>query len=86
MIRFLEMQSYKDRMKELQMFSFGTRRLSVLGGNKIIFFKYLKKIPHRRQDLFSIIPEGRTLNNGFILQECKFQMNIRKDFLTIRTV
>lgn len=25
------MQSYKDRMKELQMFNFGTRRLSMLG-------------------------------------------------------
>ena len=39
-----------------------------------------------RQDLFSIIPECRTHNNGLKLKEARFWLNIRKNFLTVRAV
>ena len=37
-----------------------------------------------RQDLFSVIPECRTPNNGLKLKEARFQLNIRKNILTVR--
>ena len=38
------------------------------------------------QDLFLIIPECRTRDNGLKLQEARFQLDIRKNILTVRAV
>ena len=53
-----------------------------LKGDMIALFKYLKGChTEEGQDLFSIIPECRTCNNGLKLKEARFQLNIRKNFL-----
>ena len=50
-------------------------------------FKYLKGCHGEEgQDLFLIIPECRTHNNGLILKEARFRLNIRKNFLIVRAV
>ena len=36
--------------------------------------------------LFSRVPETRTWSNGFKVQEKKFHLNIRKNFMTIRAI
>ena len=46
----------------------------------IALFKYLKGChTEEGQDLFSILPEYRTGNNGRNLQEDRFQLDIRKN-------
>ena len=53
----------------------------------ITLFKYLKGChTEEGQDLFSIIPECRICNNGLMVQEARFELNIRKNALTIRAV
>ena len=48
-------------------------------------FKYLKGChTGEGQDLSSTLPEFRTWNNGLKLQEARFQLDIRKIFLTVR--
>ena len=50
----------------------------------IALFKYLKGChTEEDQDLFSILPECRTWNK---LQEARFRLDIRKNFLTVRVV
>ena len=66
------------------MFSLENRRLR---GDKIALLKYLKGChTEEGQDLFSILPDCRTWNNGLKLQEARFRLGIRKNFLTVRTV
>ena len=51
----------------------------------IALFKYLKGCHTKEgQDLFSIIPECRTGKHGFKLQEARFQLNLRNNFITVR--
>ncbi|KAF7241729.1 putative RNA-directed DNA polymerase from transposon BS [Varanus komodoensis] len=53
----------------------------------IAFFKYLKDCHKERgQDLISVIPEYRTWSNGLKLQEARFRLDIRKNFLTYRCI
>ena len=50
-------------------------------------FKYLKGChTEEGQNLFSILPECRTRNNGLKLQEVRFRLDIRKNILTVRAV
>ena len=61
MIRGLETKPYKERLKEVDMFSFEKRRLM---GDMKTLFKYMKGChTEEGQDLFSIIPECRTHHN-----------------------
>ena len=84
MIGGLETKPYGERLKELGMFSLEMRRLR---GDLIALFKGLKGCPTEEgQDLFSILPECRTRNNGIKLEEARFQLDIRKNFLTVRAV
>ena len=51
------------------------------------FSKYRKgSHTEESQDLFTIIPECGADNNGLKLQEARFQLNSRKNFLTVRLV
>ena len=69
MIRRLETKAYEERLKEMGMFSLAKRRLRRDDST----FQYLKGCHMEEgQDLFLIIPECRTCNNGFKLQEARF--------------
>ena len=84
MIGGLETKPYGERLKELGMFSLEKRRLR---RNMMALFKYLKGCHiEEGQDLFSILPECRTRNNGLKLQEARFQQEIRRNLLTVRAV
>ena len=51
-------------------------------GGKIALFKYLKDSHiEEGQDSFLAIPEGRACNDRLKLQEARFRLNIRKNFL-----
>ena len=83
-IRGLETKPYEERLKELGMFSLEKRRRR---GDMVALFKYLKGCHSEvGQDVFSIISECRTCNHGLKIEEGWFQLNIRKNFLTIRAV
>uniref|UniRef100_A0A803TH73 Reverse transcriptase domain-containing protein n=1 Tax=Anolis carolinensis TaxID=28377 RepID=A0A803TH73_ANOCA len=83
-INGLENKTYEERLKELGMFSLQKRRLR---GDMIAMYKYVRG-SHREEGarLFSAALETRTRNNGFKLQERRFHLNIRKNFLTVRAV
>ena len=84
MTRGLETKPYEERLTELGMFSLEKRRLR---GEMIALFKYLKDChTEEGQDIFSIIPVCRACNNGLKLKEARFQLNIRKNILTVRAV
>ena len=58
-----------------------------LRGDMRALFKYLKGgHTEEGQDLFSILPECRTRNNGLKLKETRSWLDIRKNFLTLRSV
>ena len=61
MIKGLETKLYEETLKELGMFSLEKRRLRE---DRRALFEYMKG-SHKEegQDLFSMIPEGRTHNN-----------------------
>ena len=53
----------------------------------IAIFKYLKGCQMEdRTSFFSLVLEGRTRTNGFKSQESGFQVDIKKNILTVRTV
>ena len=80
----LETKPYEEKLKELGTFSLEKRGLR---GDMIAPFAYLKSCnTEEGQDLFSIIPECRTHKNGLKLHEARFQVNIRKHFLTVRAL
>ena len=66
------------------MFSLTKRRLR---GDMIAVFQYLKSC-HREEgiDLFSIVPEVRTRTNGWKLVRRRPNLEIRRNFLTVRTI
>ena len=56
-------------------------------GDMTAVFQYLKGC-HREEgiDLFSIAPEGRIRTNGWKLVRGKSNLEIRRNFLTVRTI
>ena len=84
MIRGLEHLSYQDRLRELELFSLGKRRLR---GDLIAAFLYLKEAYKKAgEGLFTRACSNRTRGNGFELKEGRFRLDVRKKFFTVRVV
>ncbi|XP_077772840.1 uncharacterized protein LOC114582471 [Podarcis muralis] len=84
MVKGLETMPYEEQLRELGMFSLEKRRLR---GDMIAMFKYIKGCHiEEGERLFSAAPEKRTWSNGSKLQERRFHLNMRKNFLTVRAV
>ncbi|PKU44521.1 reverse hypothetical protein [Limosa lapponica baueri] len=84
MNRGLEHLSYKDRLRELKLFSLEKRRLQA---DLIAAFQYLKGAYRRDgEGLFIKERSSRTRGNGFKLKEGRFKLDTRKKFLTVSVV
>ena len=84
MIRGLEHLPYRNRLKELGLFSLENRRLQ---GDLFEAFQYLKWAYKKDGDkLFSRACCDRTRGNGFKLKEGRFRLDIRKKFFRMSVV
>jgi len=84
MIRGLEHLSYKNRLRELVVFSLQKRRL--LGDLKAAF-QYLKwEYKKAGEGLFTMACSDRTRGHGLKLKEGKFRLDRRNKFFTLRVV
>jgi len=82
MIRGLEHLSYKERLRELGLFSLKKRRVR---GGLINAYKYLKGgCQDNGSRRFSVVPHGRKRVNGHKLKHRTFRLNMRKNFFPLR--
>jgi len=82
MMRRLERLSYKEMLRELGLFILKKRRLR---GDLLTAYKYLN---HGCEEdgarFFSVVPIGRTRDNGHKPNHKKLHVNMRKNFSTLR--
>ncbi|GAB0183238.1 hypothetical protein GRJ2_000789100 [Grus japonensis] len=82
MIRGLEHLSYEEKLRELGLFRLEKRSLR---GDLINAYKYLKGGCQEDETRpISVVPSDRTRDNRHRLEHRKFDLNIRKNFFTLR--
>ena len=84
MIRGLQHLPYKDRLRELGLFSLGKRRL---WDDLIAAFQYLKGA-HKQEgsQLFERVDNSRTRGNGLKLKEGRLRLDVRGKFFPMGVV
>jgi len=80
----MEHLSYKERLRELGLFSLEKTQL---WGNLVVAFQYLKEAYKKPgEGLFTRACTGRTRGNSFKLKNGRFRLDIRNKFFMMRVV